>query len=93
MSRPLRSTDPEKVHLITCRVTHAELLLVPNPKLNDIFGGIIARYAEIYTVDLFAATVLGNHYHLLARAPEGAMPLFGENLNRETAKRCAAIAI
>lgn len=87
MTRPLRDCTPDKVHLITCRSRNSELLLVPNPKINNCIGGIIAKYSAKYCINLYAAVALGNHYHILASAPDGNLHLFAENVNREIAKR------
>ena len=87
MARHLRDTSPEKVHLITTRTASAELLLVPNSELNALLGGILARYAEAFEIEVFAYCFLSNHYHLLVRAPEALLPRFVENLNREIAQR------
>lgn len=59
--RPLRDTTPGKVHVLTCRTRQSELLLVPNEKLNNCIGGIIAKYAQLHKVKLYAVTVLSNH--------------------------------
>ncbi len=87
MSRPIRDTDPSKVHLITTRTRNAELLLVPHPSLNAITGGVLAKYTKLHSVDLFAYEFLSNHYHLLARAEEGVLPRFTADINRELAHR------
>ena len=87
MGRPLRDTDPEKVHLITCRTARAELLMVPRPEITNIIGGVIAKYSSLLEIDLYAVIVLSNHYHLLAKAPKGNLSFFAENINREIAKR------
>ena len=87
MPRPLRDTDPSKVHLLTCRTLRAELLLVPRPALTECVAGVIARYQEAFNIELYAACVLSNHYHLLSQAPEGQLALFAENINREIALR------
>ena len=85
--RPLRDTDPTKVHLITCRTRNAELLFVPKHKTNNVIGGIIAKYAKELGIELYAVAVLSNHYHMLLKAPRGNLALFAENINREIAKR------
>ena len=87
MARPLRDTTADKVHLITTRTARAELLLVPSPELNELIGGVLAKYVEEFQVELFAYCFLSNHYHLLVRAREGILPRFVENLNREIAHR------
>lgn len=83
--RPIRDTSPGKVHLLTCRTRLSELLFVPNDKLNNCIGGIIAKYAEFYNIKLYSVVVLSNHYHILLQGEQIA--LFAENLNREIAKR------
>ena len=87
MSRPLRDTDPSKIHLITCRSRNAELLFVPGQKINNIIGGVIAKYAKEHGIELYAVVVLSNHYHMLLKAPHGNLALFAENVDREVAKR------
>lgn len=52
-----------------------------------MIGGILARYQELLGIELFAYGFLGNHFHLLARAPRGNMDEFCENVNREIARR------
>lgn len=83
--RQIRDTTPGKVHLVTCRTRLSELLLVPTEKLNNYIGGIIARYAQIYNIELYSVVVLSNHYHLLLSGEN--ISLFAENINREIAKR------
>ena len=83
--RPLRDTNPEKVHLVTCRTRLSELLFVPNNKLNNCIGGIIAKYAQEYNIATYGFTILSNHYHMLVQGEN--LSLFAENINREIAKR------
>jgi len=87
VGRKLRDTQAGKLHLITCRTHQAELLLVPNPELNDLIGGIIALYARKYSITIYAVCILGNHYHLLVSGPEAILPIFAANINREIARR------
>lgn len=85
--RPLRDKNPELYRLITIRTADARLWMKPNKKVRRIIGGIIARYAEILGIELFAANFLSNHYHLLIRALGGNADEFEENVNREIARR------
>lgn len=87
MSRPLRDTDPSKIHVLTCRVARAELLLVPDEKMNKLIGGVIARYADVHKIDLYGYQFLSNHYHLLLQGKEGVIPRFAADINREIASR------
>lgn len=59
----------------------------PSKDVNRILGGIIARYAEILEVKIFALCFMSNHYHLLIMCPKGNVDEFEENVNREIARR------
>ena len=61
--------------------------MIPGRELNELLGGIVARYQEIFSVILYAFIFTGNHYHILARAPLGHLDEFVENVNREIARR------
>ena len=83
--RPIRDTNPEKAHLLTCRTRLSELLFVPNDKINNCLGGVIAKYANVYNIELYSVVILSNHYHILLWGEN--VSLFAENVNREIAKR------
>ena len=87
MPRPLRDTDPSKIHLVTTRTRLAEILLKPSRWLNRTVGGIVARYANRWDIKIYAITILGNHYHVVCQGPSGHLSRFAENINREIAKR------
>ena len=85
--RPLRNRDPEIIRLITIRTGEARLWISPTRRIKRLIGGIVARYQELLGVIIYAHNFLGNHYHLLMRAPRGNSDEFCENVNREIAKR------
>lgn len=87
MARDLRSKDPERFHLVTIRTEQQCFFLRPSKDVNKIVGGVIARYQEIFQVELYALTVLSNHFHLISRAPLGNLDEFMENVDRELARR------
>lgn len=64
--------------------------MVPRSELNEIIGGVIARYIERCRVDLYGYVVLSNHYHFVVSGPEGSLPELEENVNREIARRVNA---
>ena len=61
--------------------------MLPSKKNRKLIGGIVARYQEIFQIEIYAYCFLGNHYHLLIRAPKGNTDEFLENVNREIARR------
>lgn len=87
MSRPLRNTDPEVYRLITIRTQEARLWITPSSNVKKLIGGILARYQEAFEILIYAYCVLGNHFHLLIKAPKGNTDEFCENVNREIARR------
>ncbi len=87
MPRHLRDRDPKKLHLITCRTRRARIWLIPSKDINELIGGIIARYQERHEIELFAYSFLGNHYHQLARAPKENLARYAEDINKQLALR------
>lgn len=85
--RQPRNTDPKYLRHISIRTEGAALLLLPDAWVNQIVGGVLARYQEAFSIIIYAYTVLGNHIHLLARAPQGNLWAFEQAVNREVAKR------
>jgi REP element-mobilizing transposase RayT len=67
MARGLRHT-PEGGALfdVTCRTVHSRFLLRPDPLLNEIIVGALARAKRRYGVEISALIFLSNHLHLLA---------------------------
>lgn len=50
---------------VTCRTIHERLLLRPEPRLNEIVVGVLARAKRRYAPELCGAAFLSNHFHLL----------------------------
>ena len=50
---------------VTCRVIHGRLLLRPNPGLNQMIVGALARAKRRYDVGVCAVVYMSNHAHLL----------------------------
>lgn len=87
MGRPIRNTNPEYVRHITCRTLNAQLLLVPSKELNNIVAGVVAKYQQKFSISIYAISLLGNHYHILAKAPKRNLWRFEQAINSEIAKR------
>jgi hypothetical protein len=67
MGRRIRNTDPKKIRLVTIRCEQAMLLLTPDEKINQLLGGILAKYQQEFSVVLYGHIVMGNH--ILCGAP------------------------
>lgn len=87
MARLPRNTSPDFIRHISIRVDNALLRLVPSEEINEIVGGIIAKYQMEFGIELFAYCFLSNHFHLLLRAPQSNLWKFMQAVDREIAKR------
>ena len=87
MSRKKRDLNPSKIHLVTIRTTDSLLFLRPDRELEELIGGIVGRYQEMFGIELYAYNFLGNHYHALTRAPRENLWRFAQNVNRELSRR------
>ncbi|MCB0311399.1 MAG: transposase [Bdellovibrionales bacterium] len=85
--RDLRNKDPDIYRLVTIRTQGAELLLLPNAQVRKLIGGILARYQEFFGIEIYAYAILGNHIHIVLRAPDSNTDEFFENVNREISRR------
>jgi hypothetical protein len=81
MAGLIKPEFPEDVVFITSRTNLSRLWFKLCPKLNHFFYAALARYQEIYQVQIFAFCLMGNHYHLLARFPHGNRALFERDFN------------
>ena len=87
MSRPRRNTNPEHIRLVTIRTENARFYMVPDKELNQIVGGVLAKYQQECKIIIYGHNFLSNHYHLLIRAPKENLWRFEQSVNREIAKR------
>ncbi len=85
--RVIRNTDPSLYFMLTIRTAGAKLWMIPSREVKQLVGGILARYQEIYKIEIYSYFFLSNHFHLLIRAPLGNYSEFCMNLDREVALR------
>ena len=81
MGRDLSFEHPDYCFFGTIRTASSRLWFVNDPKLEERILAYTARYVEIYGVIVFAFILMGNHYHLLARFPNGNKAAFFRDLN------------
>src|SRR5690606_25655970 len=85
-SQPVRVECKDKVQLITCRTINSALWFVNNKKLQYVILAYLAKYAQKYGVLLYAFTIVGNHYHIVAKFPEGNRSAFFRDFNARIAQ-------
>jgi len=86
MGRPLRMHLPEDVYFVTNRTIEERFWLTPYDEAKKIFGRWLARAVKKFGIELYAHCVMGNHYHLLLRAPNDNLSAFMEFLQANVAK-------
>ncbi len=84
MSLP-RPVLPKTTYMLTRRCIGRRFLLRPDSAINNIFVYCLALAAEKYGVELHAACVMSNHYHLILTDVRGILPEFTAWLNRQLA--------
>ena len=87
MARLPRNTDPNYTRHISIGAEGANLLMLLNGQVNQIIGGILAKYQEAFSIIICAYAVLSNHLHLMVKAPKGNLWRFEQAVNRKIAKR------
>ncbi|MBA2665107.1 MAG: hypothetical protein H0U74_22665 [Bradymonadaceae bacterium] len=69
MSYPLRIQRADFIYFVTNRCTHEMFLLRPCPKVNAIILGCLARAVTKHGIEMIGFVFMGNHFHLIFRAP------------------------
>lgn len=85
-SQPIRVECTDKAQLITCRTINSALWFVNNKKLEQMLLAYLAKYCEKYRVLLYAFAIVGNHYHMVARFPNGGRSEFFRDFNARIAQ-------
>ena len=81
-----RQVVPGTTYLVTRRCTQRQLLLRPDPIVNQIFRFCLAVAAERHGILIHAVCCPSNHYHAVLTDPRGELPQFEEWLNKFVAK-------
>ncbi|MEM7481953.1 MAG: transposase [Acidobacteriota bacterium] len=92
MGRPLLYVPPSGgLFLVTTRTVHGRFLLRPGMQLNALAAGVLGRAQRRHEVEIHAAVVLSNHYHLLISVRDAEqlasfMCFFNGNLARKAGR-------
>ena len=68
-------------YLITRRCSERRYFLTPSASTTQIFQYVLAVAAERYQIDIHAACVLSNHFHLVVTDPHARLPDFHRYLD------------
>jgi REP element-mobilizing transposase RayT len=64
------------MYFVTARAFQARMLLKPSDQVNEVIGGVLARAADLFQVELHAFVVTSNHVHLLVTAKGASLSRF-----------------
>ena len=89
-SQPLRVETPLYASFGTARTINSALWFVNNIALEERILGYLAKYADKYSVTLYAFVFSGSHFHPLLHFPHGQRAFFYRDLNARCAEavRC-----
>jgi REP element-mobilizing transposase RayT len=79
--------EPTQIYFVTVRCFQGRLLLRPSNQTNAVLGGVLARAARLFRVELFGFVFASNHLHLIVRAPERNLPRFMQFLLSNISKK------
>jgi len=84
---PLRMFIPELGYFVTARCIQARYLLRPSNETNEVLGGVLARAARLFDVEVYAFAFQSNHLHLLVRARRGNLSRFMQFVQANIARK------
>ncbi|QDG53455.1 hypothetical protein FIV42_22730 [Persicimonas caeni] len=91
MGYPLREQKADAFYDI-CNRTHQQFYgLLPSEEVNKIILGLLAKYAWIYGVEIFAFCFMSNHFHIIARCKSLQLHLFMRDFQAQLAKKINAL--
>lgn len=82
MAEQLKYNDPSEICFITTRTALSKLWFINNSRFCEEILGYLAKYQQLFQVEIYHFIIMGNHYHLIARFPRGNRHLFMKLFNR-----------
>lgn len=76
MARLMRIQDDDFIVHVSNRAQEAKYLFVPDDEFNELAHRILRSALLIFEIHLYAAVLMGNHFHLILRAPLLNLHLF-----------------
>lgn len=87
MARRLRCFDSSGTYFVTAKTFQGRLLLLPDPVVTEIIGGVLARGQQLYGIEIFGFVALSNHVHILCRSPDGRLAAFMQHFLSNVARK------
>lgn len=75
----------DEIYFVTNRCSGERFRFGKAALIKPIFEGLLAKYQERYEIDIFGHVCMGNHFHLIVRAPKRNMHLFMKDFQSDLA--------
>lgn len=76
MAFSIRIQNPKMITFVSNRCIDELFLLKPSPRVNALILACLARSVAKYGIELIGYVFMGNHFHLILRAPHGNLGSF-----------------
>lgn len=86
-----RQVLPGTTYLVTRRCSDRRFFLKPSTRTNTLFLYLLAVASKKYEIEIHAACVLSNHYHLVVTDLHARLPAFGQYLDSLLARALNAV--
>lgn len=70
-----------KESMITSRTINSKLWFVNNPGFTNSILGYLAKYCQLFEVELYSFIIMGNHFHMIASFPKKNRAQFTKHFN------------
>ncbi len=88
MGYPLRIQHEESIYFVTNRCLQERFLMQPDdPYVVQLCRGALVMAAKKHKVEVFTFVFMGNHYHLVVRAPLLNLDVFMQQFQGQLARR------
>jgi putative transposase len=91
MAFSIRIQNPKIITFVSNRCIDELFLLKPCPRVNALILGCLARAVAKYGIELIGYVFMGNHYHLILRAPHGNLGAFMRDFQAWLARKLKKI--
>lgn len=83
----IRIEHPQAIYHITNQTIERQFLLVPDHQFTETATMLLRRSTRIFGVELYAACIMVNHFHLVLKAPRRNLSRFMQYFTANLARR------
>lgn len=83
----IRIEHPQAVYHVTNQTIERQFLLVPDPEFTEMAAALLRRTTRVFGIELYAACIMVNHFHLVVRAPRRNLSRFMQYFTATLARR------